>query len=470
MKVSIKHKVLISFTLVFFSSILTLYYFTNKIINLSNENIIKREMIETRKNIDTYINQYFILKNIQPDKVSLESEASILAKDLSYKMESKVELYSIKGILLSETSIENGSISGSNSDLLKAKQGQTAYVINKIGNKSIVNLSYPISLNNNIIGYVRCSKDYTELLASGENILKLIKLTSLAIIIILFIVSIILSHHITKPIIQLTLLSQNAASGNLNEKFNLKSNDEIGQLGESFNTMIKKIKEQIKTIKQERDTIQELESHRKLFFDNVTHELKTPLTTILGYSEIIKDNGFTDEDFFSKGINHIILESKRLNKMVMELLEISKLSNMDFKYNLIKINLSKIIINLCEEMKFRAEKYNISIIPKIEHKLYMMGDEDKIKELFINLLDNSIKYAKVNSDVNITAVRNNNGISIKVANLCDSIDNHKAREKGSSGLGLAIVKAIVEKHNGIMKIEDQLKGRFSVYINFTEIK
>lgn len=470
MKVSIKHKVLISFTLVFFSSILTLYYFTNKIINLSNENIIKREMIETRKNIDTYINQYFILKNIQPDKVSLESEASILAKDLSYKMESKIELYSIRGTLLSETSIENGSISGSNSDLLKAKQGQTAYVINKIGNKSIVNLSYPISLNNNIIGYVRCSRDYTELLASGENILKLIRLTSIVIIIILFIVSIVLSHHITKPIIQLTLLSQNAASGNLNEKFNLKSNDEIGQLGESFNTMIKKIKEQIKTIKQERDTIQELESHRKKFFDSVTHELKTPLTTILGYAEIIKDNGFTDEDFFNKGINHIILESKRLNKMVKELLEISKVSNVDFKYNLIKINLSKIIINLCEEMQFRAEKYNISIIPKIEDELYMMGDEDKIKELFINLLDNSVKYARVNSDVNITAVRSNNVISIKVDNLCDSMDNHMVREKGSSGLGLSIAKAITDKHNGTIKIENQLKGRFSVYINFTEIK
>ncbi|MDF2880664.1 MAG: phoR5 [Clostridiaceae bacterium] len=470
MKISIKHKVLISFTLVFLSSILTLYYFTNEIINNSNENIIKREMTETRKNIDTYINQYFILKNIFPDKVNFESQASILAKDLSYKMESKVELYSIKGVLLSETSIENGAILGSNSDLLKAKQGQTSYVINKIGNKSIVNLSYPISLNNSDIGYVRYSRDYTELIASGENILKLIKMSLIVIIIVLFIVSFILSNHITKPILQLTLLSKNASLGNLNEKFNLKSNDEIGQLGESFNTMINKINDQIETIKQERDTIKELESNRKVFFDNVTHEFKTPLTTILGYAEIIKDNGFNDEDFFNKGINHIILESKRLNKMVIELLEISKLSNIDFKYNLIKINLSKIIINLCEEMKLRAEKYNIVIIPKIQRGLYILGDEDKIKELFINLLDNSIKYARVNSDVNITAVRNNNGISIKVDNLCDSMDNHKVREKGSSGLGLSIVKAIVEKHNGIIKIENLLKGRFSVYINFTEIK
>lgn len=75
---------------------------------------------------------------------------------------------------------------------------------------------------------------------------------------------------------------------------------------------------------------------QKRFFDNVTHELKTPMTTIIGYSEVLKDNQFTDEKFFNKGIDRIISEANRLNRMIVQLIEISRNSKKDFDYELKK--------------------------------------------------------------------------------------------------------------------------------------
>ncbi|MDO7206304.1 HAMP domain-containing sensor histidine kinase [Paraclostridium bifermentans] len=130
-------------------------------------------------------------------------------------------------------------------------------------------------------------------------------------------------------------------------------------------------------------------------FDNVTHELKTPMTTIIGYSEIIKDNQFTDEEFFNKGINRIISEANRLNRMIVQLLDISKNSNKNFDYELKKIDLSKIIVSMCEDMTHKAKKYNMSININVGKNIKIIANEDKIKEIIINLLDNAIKYGKL---------------------------------------------------------------------------
>ena len=88
--------------------------------------------------------------------------------------------------------------------------------------------------------------------------------------------------------------------------------------------MISRIREQILTIERDRDRLKELNEQEKRFFDNMTHELKTPLTSIQGYAEIIKDKGESDRAFFDKGMNHIVEESRRLHNLVIKLLEVSR--------------------------------------------------------------------------------------------------------------------------------------------------
>ena len=221
-----------------------------------------------------------------------------------------------------------------------------------------------------------------------------------------------------------------------------------------------------------------------IFFDNVTHELKTPLTTILGYAEVIQENGFnTDKEFFEKGISHIINESERLRRMVIDLLELSQVQNEDTETNFISLDLSKLLQGTCEEMQMKANRYNIEIKSNIDMGMQVIGDSDKLKQVFINAIDNSIKYGFENSLIKVIAENKTGTITITIEDVGQGIPENKLqnifqpfyradglrpKEKGSKGLGLAISKAIIEKHGGSISIESKLNVGTKVIIELLE--
>lgn len=470
MKLSIRYKILISFSFIFLIGISVLIYSTEKVINKNNEFIIRSEMIQGRKDIDTYLKQYFVLNNIEPSKAVLKIDGKNIVEELSYKIGDEVVLYSDNGELLWTT--YNGEIEKDKKDLQLAMDGKTAYTICKTGHKVIVNLSYPVYFKNKTLGIISYGKEYTELYSKSNHIINTIKIIGIGLFLLILIISFIISKRITKPIIQLTEASKEISKGNFEVNLRENCSDEIGELALNFKNMAQRIKNQIFTIEKDRDTLKNLEMSRKTFFDNVTHELKTPITTILGYAEIIDKNGFTDEDFFKKGMGHIIGESKRLNRMVIELLELSKNTTGEFNYSFSKANLSNLLRVACEEMAIRGKRYNIQIVNNIENDLFINGDEDKLKEIFINLIDNSIKYGYVNSIIKVAAVKNDNKVSINIEDMGEGIPKEElenifqpfyrinkklSRKKGGNGLGLPIVKAIVEKHGGNIVIESVLK-------------
>jgi signal transduction histidine kinase len=283
------------------------------------------------------------------------------------------------------------------------------------------------------------------------------------------------------PIIKLTKQVQRVEEGNYDGNIEVKSKDEIGILIKEFMQMKDKIKEQIETINSEKEKVEKLEKVRREFFNNVTHELKTPLTTIMGYAQIIKENGFSDRDFFEKGISYIIDESKRLNNMVVEILDLSTLSSRDAAYNFEKLDISRLVSSTCDEMGIKGKKYNIDLRCSAEQGLFVKGDIDKIKEVLVNLIDNSIKYGSVNSVINVDAYSEGKNIYIKVRdkgkgipeehlhNLFEPfyrVSKRDSREKGSAGLGLSIVKNIVEKHNGTIVINSRVNEGTEVIIRF----
>ncbi|MDP4146021.1 MAG: HAMP domain-containing sensor histidine kinase [Bacillota bacterium] len=489
MKISIRYKILISFSFVFFTAMAAVIYFSAEIVSSNNEVIIKNEMIETRKNLDIYLKQYFTMNNLEPTKSAFKVEALNIANDLSYKTGSKVALYSMEGENLSDQSFDNRKSKSKDSEIIKALNGKTYYTINKENDKVIAYLNYSVSLRNQDIGILRYSRDYSELYESGDHLIAMIKLTSIIIFFVILVVAFMISKHITRPITELTMISKEISKGDLDVNININTNDEIGQLGKSFLLMIQQIKSQITTIQDDRDKLKKLENHRKRFFDNVTHELKTPITTITGYAEIIKDNGFNDKEFFEKGINNIISEGERLHRMVVDLLEYSKGTSTDFKYEFQYIDLSQLLRNVCEGMRAKAQKYNILIRCTFEDGIEIIGDEDKLKQVFINIIDNSIKYGKVNSEIWIRAAynrdHNNSDITVEIEDSGEGISSEElknifepfyrvnkksSREKGSNGLGLAIVKAIMNKHNADIFMHSTIGAGTKVTLVFKNLE
>lgn len=482
MKVSIKNKILCYFTILIFLSLFILIYFTNSMINKHNEYIIKKEIIDIKKHSDIYLAQLFLNKKKENIENITDKEKKEIVEEISFKVGYRTSIYSKDGEFLIDSVGAGKDENDNKDDLARAIEEETAYTINYNKNNVSVKFSYPINIENKKVGIIRYTIDYSDLFKWGIDFINITIVLSVILFIAILIISFIMAKGITKPIEKLTILTKRMADGDLNIHENIKSNDEIGELFTSFCIMAEKINDQINRIKRDKEEIKNLEIHRKKFFDNVTHELKTPLTTILGYAEVIEDNGFNnDEEFFKKGINHIIIESKRLRDMVIDLIEFSKVENKNIEDEAEIVDLSNILSNTCEEMMMKAKRYNIKIIQKIESDIYFMGIENKLKQVFINIIDNSIKYScenktiivnakKLGKTIMVTISDEGQGISEdKLKNIFEPfyrVNKSKCREQGSSGLGLSITKSIVEKHKGRIWVESNINVGTKVIIEF----
>lgn len=476
MRLSIRYKFIVGLLCIFCVGFNLIDFLMDKIATENNKEIITKEFLNYQRDSAFYIRQYLKINSISENSKEFSQKVGDIASALSLKLDDRVIMYSTEGQFLFDTAYENGeidiydnkekSIKDNKEDIELAMKNKLAYSVLKDEKRSIVCFSYPLIIENNRLGIIRCIKDYSYMFKANEYLLKLIKIVILIIFIIIFLFSVLLTTKITIPIIKLNKGAKEIAQGNYDFIINIKSKDEIGELAESFNNMKGCIREQIQTIEKDRDDLRILENHRKRFFDNITHEMKTPLTIISGYVQIMTDKSFNDKEFFDASILKLKDEVDRMHNMVLELLDISKLES-DIGVEFEKINISKLVYKVCEEMDIKAQKYEIKIIKIIEDNLVVFANEELLIRAIINIIDNSIKYGNIQSKIKVTVksdsincflIVEDEGKGIpqdkidKVFEPFYRIDKKYSRENGSSGLGLAIVKNIIEEHKGIIDI------------------
>lgn len=209
----------------------------------------------------------------------------------------------------------------------------------------------------------------------------------------------------------------------------------------------------------------EITENQKKFVANASHELKTPVTAILGYGQYMKETKEYDE----KVADSIISQSNRLKTLVLELLELSKLDDYNYKLEVKTVNISDLVKNIIKNMQQKAEKYNIRICSRVQKDVTVLLDPDKITQVFVNLIDNSIKYSKPGTSImiklskeekNVVCAIEDKGIGIPGEDIHKIFDRfYRCRNglfAGGSGLGLSIAKEVVEKHNGTLNVESEL--------------
>lgn len=224
--------------------------------------------------------------------------------------------------------------------------------------------------------------------------------------------------------------------------------------------------------------IKKLENIRSQFVANVSHELKTPLTSIKGFAETLKevDDNTTKEKF----LDIINDEAERLTRLINDILILSSIENAE-EIILEPVNLNREINNVYNLMKNIADKKNIKINIVGEEIECIYSDKDRIKQMMINLIDNAIKYSEPNTSIIISKSEKNNNIILSVKDEGVGIsrehldrlferfyrvDKARSRNQGGTGLGLAIVKHIVIGFNGTIDVESELgKGsKFTIII------
>lgn len=262
---------------------------------------------------------------------------------------------------------------------------------------------------------------------------------------------------IVKPISRLTKATNELSKGNYRVRVNYTGNDEIARLNRSFNQMAQQL------VKQ--DEI------RQQFISDVSHEFQTPLTAIQGFATILKNEKITDEQR-QKYADIIIFHSKRLSTLSKNMLQLTLLDGEDVKLEMSEFSLIEQLNRVIETQDTLAMSKNIEIeflIPK--NDVRMIGDEARLEQVWINLINNAVKYTNENGVVTVKVKKTSKEIEVSIEDtgvgMSQEAISHiferfyrqdKSRSVEGNGLGLSIVKRIVDLHQGTIDVYSREDG------------
>lgn len=319
--------------------------------------------------------------------------------------------------------------------------------------------SFPdIVINNKRFqGNVMMHTPIPEIKKTGETIINLF-LPGIVLTLVLSLIFIsILSKKITNPLEQMTQAARRISSGDWQSKLSFKGNDEVAVLAQSFNNML--------------ETLENLEKMRKDFVANISHELRTPMTSINGFIEGILDGTIPEE----KQREYLIIvkdEVKRLQRLVRDMLDIAKMESGEAKVNITVFDICEIVRISVIQMQQALEEKNINFRANFEQEIMLViGDRDAIQRVIINLLHNAVKFTpdEGNISVSIREVKGKAEITVSdtgtgipaedlpfIFDRFHKADKSRSEDKTSVGLGLYIVKNIINAHNENISVTSEL--------------
>lgn len=333
--------------------------------------------------------------------------------------------------------------------------------------EQILAASRPLIRYNNIDGVIR----FVVSLEKVNSEMKSFLISSIIICIMIacffLFTSTIISRSIVEPIKKLNDAAKEFAKGNFNVRAEKKYNDEVGQLVDTINFMS--------------DEIKNTEKLKIEFISSISHELRTPLTSIKGWSETLQmSEGYMKDSDVATGLNIISAESERLSTMVEELLDFSRFQSNSMKIIRKPVNIKDVIFQVYKQ--FSNKRANISLKCDLKGEdTIINADENRLKQIYINLVTNSIKFTKEGGQIDMIAIGyedkivtivKDNGIGIKAENLPHITEKFY---KGTStmpgnGLGLSIVDELVKLQGGELSIESEYEVGTTITIVFPAIK
>ena len=288
------------------------------------------------------------------------------------------------------------------------------------------------------------------------------------------------TKRITRPVTELTAISQKMAELDFNTKYTSGGRDEIGVLGRNFNRMSEELERTISELKSANLELQkdiekkeQIDEMRKDFLANVSHELKTPIALIQGYAEGLQDNINEDPESRDFYCDVIIDEASKMNTMVKKLLSLNQLEFGNEQVALECFDLTALLRGVVQSSRIMIEQKQVEVRLCQKEPLYVWGDEFKVEEVITNYVSNALNHIEGERILDIRCrvehgrVRTsvfNTGAQIPEEDLDKvwikfyKVDKARTREYGGSGIGLSIVKAIVESLKQECGVENYTNG------------
>lgn len=214
--------------------------------------------------------------------------------------------------------------------------------------------------------------------------------------------------------------------------------------------------------------LKKLEQMRKDFLANVSHELKTPITSIKGFSETLLDGAMENQQFCEHFLHIILKESERMQGLIEDLLDLSKIEQQGFKLNMGTVDMKELLGEIKMVLENKSQEKEISLQVDVLRHVPVIGDPSRLKQIFINLVNNAIVYTPAGGTVSVALLEDEHNAYIKVSDTGIGIsteeipriferfyrvDKARSRNTGGTGLGLSIVKHLVEAHHGTITVD-----------------
>lgn len=357
------------------------------------------------------------------------------------------------------------------------EKGAIVYIPQHSKDSHILTMLAPINISGQIAGtyeiVISMDAAYNALDIQIRNLI-LISVISLFILIFSFLYM--LRRAIVKPIITFRDATKVIGEGNLNEKINIKSRDELGELANAFNKMTTDLRISRDKIEKYNKTLKKLLSQKDEFIGQLGHDLKNPLTPLVGLLPIIKEQ--EKDPKLKEHLKVITSNVDYMKDLIFKTLQLAKLRSSNVKFDVQRLNLKEEIDTVLDRQQSLLKEKNISLNNLVNKEIYVKADKLRLSELLNNLITNAVKYtAKDNGGITLDASKNNdfttvsikdNGIGMTKEQLSHIFDEFYRADKSldefdSTGLGLSICKRIVEKHGGHIWAESMGKDKGTTF-------
>ncbi|HTY01139.1 MAG TPA: ATP-binding protein [Bacteroidota bacterium] len=315
-------------------------------------------------------------------------------------------------------------------------------------------------------GFVRTAIRLNAIKAIDSRVQAIIWSVGLLALVVNIILSFQVSRRVTRPILKMAATAVHIRDGDLQQRIDVRSDDEFGTLARAINDLAGKLSSDIAQLRR-------LERVRTEFLGNVSHELRTPIFSIQGFIETLLDGAVDDpsvnREFLEKAHKH----AGRLSTLLDDLIEISRIESGDMKMSFRYFDVRELINGAVEEMAENAKRKSLSLETSVDVPagVTAFGDRERLKQALTNLIDNAIKYTDpggrivcgakaVDAKIEVWVEDTGSGIAAehipRIFERFYRVDKDRSREVGGTGLGLAIVKHIVEAHGSAVSVESQV--------------
>lgn len=396
----------------------------------------------------------------QDADTSFSSEMRSTIENFSDKEKMELMAINSKGQVVLTSSGFTPEENAAMPDYESAMDGGDGYWVGTVGKETVMAVTVDISdlsIEYNAIRVVASLEQVKETL---HTYIFGVTAICVGILLLLVITGVYFIRSIVQPIQQINATTKKFAKGDFSVRINDTSNDEIGDLCVSINQMA--------------DELSNTENMKNEFISSVSHELRTPLTAIKGWAETMCMEA--DPDTVQRGVHVIVNETERLSEMVEELLDFSRMQSGRFSLQCATMDVLAELGDAVLIYVEKAKRENIRIIYQEPEMLpFVYGDKNRIRQVFINVIDNAIKYSNPGSTITVSAEEvsgmiqvtiTDNGVGISAADLPRVKTkffkaNHTRR---GSGIGLAVADEIITMHGGRLDITSELNVGTNVTI------